>query len=104
MHEASLNMGKTLKSLQAAIDAKSKKTLNEKKKLKEDIIRLRALISNEHDIQKKNEQKINELKAKIKNCKGKPTSIEKDCLPIKMKGDKLKTELEIVNGRTLLLA
>ena len=33
-----------------------------------------------------------------------PTSIEKDCLPIKLKGDKLNTELEIINSRTLLLA
>ena len=33
-----------------------------------------------------------------------PTSIEKDCLPYKLKGEKLNTELEILNARTLLLA
>ena len=43
------------------------------------------------------------MKHKIQNCKGMPTSLEKDCLPIKLKGDKLNTELEILNSRTLLL-
>ena len=39
----------------------------------------------------------------IDGCKGKPTNIEKDCEPIKLRAAKLYTEIDIVNSRTMVL-
>ena len=43
------------------------------------------------------------METKIKNCQGKPTNIEKDCEPLRVNGNKILTEIDIVNARTLLL-
>ena len=77
--------------------------MEEKNQIKEDIIRLRAMITNEHGIQGKNAEKIAEVEAKIAACLDKPTSIEKDCEPLKTRAAKLNTEIDIMNARTNLL-
>ena len=43
------------------------------------------------------------MEEKIKKCEGKPTNIEKDCEPLRVNGNKILTEIDIVNARTLLL-
>ena len=43
------------------------------------------------------------MQEKIDSCKGKPTNIEKDCEPIKLRAAKLYTEIEIINSRTMVL-
>ena len=40
----------------------------------------------------------------VEGCKGRPTNIEKDCEPIKLRAAKLYTEIDIVNSRTLILS
>lgn len=97
---------KILESMEAvkkAFEAKQKELYEEKEQLKEDIIRIRALITHEEGIQAKNTEKIALFEANITACEGKPTSIEKDCEPIRIMAAKLNTEIDIMNARTNLL-
>ena len=43
------------------------------------------------------------MEGKIGACANKPTSIEKDCEPIKMRAAKMNTEIDIIMARTMKL-
>ena len=43
------------------------------------------------------------MEGKIGACAGNPTSIEKDCEPIKMRAAKMNTEIDIIMARTMKL-
>ena len=61
------------------------------------------MLINENKIKEKNSLKIKEMESKIEKCSGKPTNIEKDCEPLRVNGNKLLTEIDIVNARTIIL-
>ena len=43
------------------------------------------------------------MEGKIGACAGKPTNVEKDCEPIKMRAAKMNTEIDIIMARTMKL-
>ena len=43
------------------------------------------------------------MEGKIAACDGKPTNVEKDCEPIKMRAAKMNTEIDIIMARTMKL-
>eukprot|EP00828_Plagiopyla_frontata_P003746 TRINITY_DN1121_c0_g1_i4.p1 TRINITY_DN1121_c0_g1~~TRINITY_DN1121_c0_g1_i4.p1 ORF type:complete len:398 (-),score=92.46 TRINITY_DN1121_c0_g1_i4:161-1354(-) len=104
LKSASEKLIETLEHLQKAFEQKISDLRAEKSQLKEDILRLRALLANEQAIQDQNTQKISEVQQRIEKCKGKPTNIEKDCEPIKLRAAKLYTEIDIINSRTTILS
>jgi len=103
MESAAIKMQKVMEDLKAAFEFKQSEVREEKQQLKDDIIRLRALLANEDAIQAKNAAKIAEMEGRIGACADKPTSTEKDCEPIKMRAAKLNTEIDIIMVRTMKL-
>eukprot|EP00828_Plagiopyla_frontata_P030412 TRINITY_DN395_c0_g2_i1.p1 TRINITY_DN395_c0_g2~~TRINITY_DN395_c0_g2_i1.p1 ORF type:complete len:391 (-),score=95.16 TRINITY_DN395_c0_g2_i1:103-1275(-) len=103
MISAGKKIQQSMVAVAKAFEAKQKELFEEKQQLKDDIIRIRALITHEEGIQAKNTEKIAEFEAKILACVGQPTNIEKDCEPIRIMAAKLNTEIDIMNARTNLL-
>ena len=92
-----------VEDLKSAFEYKQDEVREEKRQLKEDIIRIRALLAGEEAIQGRNAGKIGEMEGKIAACADKPTSVEKDCEPIKMRAAKMNTEIDIIMARTMKL-
>eukprot|EP00828_Plagiopyla_frontata_P035150 TRINITY_DN45_c0_g1_i2.p1 TRINITY_DN45_c0_g1~~TRINITY_DN45_c0_g1_i2.p1 ORF type:complete len:408 (-),score=90.93 TRINITY_DN45_c0_g1_i2:186-1409(-) len=103
MESAAMKMQKVIEDLQQSFEFKQNEVREEKRQLKDDIIRIRALLANEQAIQDRNTAKIGEMEGHIGACAGKPTNVEKDCEPIKMRAAKMNTEIDIIMARTMKL-
>eukprot|EP00828_Plagiopyla_frontata_P007628 TRINITY_DN1363_c0_g1_i2.p1 TRINITY_DN1363_c0_g1~~TRINITY_DN1363_c0_g1_i2.p1 ORF type:complete len:320 (-),score=74.33 TRINITY_DN1363_c0_g1_i2:72-1031(-) len=103
MLSAYSKLDKTLESLKQAFELRQTEIQKEKKQIKQDITRLRALLDSEIQLQAKNVLRIEELEAKTLVCEVLPKNVIKDCAPLKVRASKMETEMNILEARTQLL-
>jgi len=103
MYTAYHKLEGALVTLQQSFDRREKDIVKEKNDLKDDITRLRGLITAEYALQNENNAKITELADKIAKCDHLPKDTVKDCGPIKVRIAKMETEMTILEARTDLI-
>eukprot|EP00828_Plagiopyla_frontata_P004669 TRINITY_DN1174_c0_g1_i3.p1 TRINITY_DN1174_c0_g1~~TRINITY_DN1174_c0_g1_i3.p1 ORF type:complete len:433 (-),score=86.23 TRINITY_DN1174_c0_g1_i3:14-1312(-) len=92
-----------LESVKQAFELRQQEIKKEKDQIKEDITRLRALLDKEIQVQNENLLKIEEIQAKILVCEVMPKNAIKGCNPLRVRANKMQTEMTILEARTQLI-